>query len=270
MSFRRRTSFTGIQPAAVKELIGLQDDVARDILALRGEAIGATTDTKTANYSARFNERIRVIPPAAGCALTFPGAEPKNQNKWIEVLKLGGGPLTVRGTSGLIQGAASLVLTTAGFYYFQTDGTTGWWIQPSGSGGISDGVYGSITVSGGGTIFRVTDGVYGGVTVSGGGLIWTPTGGSALTLLTTEKNLGSVPTFSGSFTIAGAGMTIGKPVLIQQAVGPYTGKGTLADEAEDQVTASASVTSAVLITAYWRATESPIVGNVKFNYAVSA
>jgi hypothetical protein len=65
-------------------------------------------------------------------------------------------------------------------------------------------------------------------------------------------------------------MTIGKPVLIQQAVGPYTGKGTLADEAEDQVSVTASVVSAVSIQAYWQAVASPIVGNVKFNYAVSA
>lgn len=89
-------------------------------------------------------------------------------------------------------------------------------------------------------------------------------------LLTTEVNLGSTPTYSGKFTIAGTSMTVGKPVLIQQAAGPYTGKGTLGDEAEDQVSVSASVTSSTVITAYWQAVETPVAGNVKFNYTVSA
>lgn len=180
MASRRRTNFPGLPQPAVKELIGLQDDALRGLLELRAEAIGSTTDTKVANYAARFNERIRSLPPAAGCAITFPGATSKTQNRWIEVLKLGGGPLTIVPTSGQVQGAATLTITTAGFYYFQSDGTSGWWIQPSGSGGgLSDGVYGSITVSGGGTILQVTDGVYGDVTVSGGGTVWSVAGGSA-------------------------------------------------------------------------------------------
>jgi len=88
-------------------------------------------------------------------------------------------------------------------------------------------------------------------------------------LLTAEANLGSRPMRSGRFTIAGSGMTVGKPVLIQQAVGPYTGKGTLADECEDMVVVTASVTSPTVITAYWRAVATPLRGNVKFNYMVS-
>lgn len=129
--FRRRTNFPGIPPQAVKEFIGLQDDLQADSRSLREEAIGSTTDTKTANYSARFNERIRVLPPTAGLSLIFPGADSKSQNRWIEVLKLGGGTCTVTPTSGKVQGAASLALTTAGFYYFQSDGLSGWWLQPS-------------------------------------------------------------------------------------------------------------------------------------------
>ena len=92
-------------------------------------------------------------------------------------------------------------------------------------------------------------------------------GGGGTTLTTVEKDLGSAKR-SGSFTIAGAGMTIGKPVLISKAVGPYTNKGTLADEAEmDIISANASVTSATVITAYWTAS-GPITGNVKFDYFI--
>ena len=95
-------------------------------------------------------------------------------------------------------------------------------------------------------------------------------GGAGVTLTTVEVNVGSVPKSGGSFTIAGAALTVGKPVLINQAVGPYTGKGTLPDEAEmDQVNVAASVTDAATITAYWSSARR-VKGNFKFNYQVSA
>lgn len=96
-----------------------------------------------------------------------------------------------------------------------------------------------------------------------------PGGGFSFT--TVEVNLGSAPgRTSGFFDIAGVGLTIGKAVLVQKAVGPYTGKGTFADEAEmDIIKATGSVTSAVNIRVYW-VSQGLIIGNVKFNYAVSA
>lgn len=94
------------------------------------------------------------------------------------------------------------------------------------------------------------------------------TGG--ITLGTVEVNVGAVPKSGGKFTIAGVGLTAGKPVLISQAVGPYTGKGTRADEAEmDQVNVAASVTDATTITAYWSSARR-VRGNFKFDYQVSA
>lgn len=93
---------------------------------------------------------------------------------------------------------------------------------------------------------------------------------AGVTLTTVEVNVGSVPKSGGTFTIAGAALTVGKPVLINQAVGPYTGKGTLPDEAEmDQVNVAASVTGAATITAYWSSARR-VKGNFKFNYQVSA
>ena len=83
-----------------------------------------------------------------------------------------------------------------------------------------------------------------------------------------EVDLGTVAKNAGQFTIAGAGMTPARPVLIFKAVGPYTGKGTLADEAEmDLISVTASVTSATEITAYWQSA-GPVSGNVKFNYVI--
>lgn len=136
MSFRRRTQFPGVDPRAVQELVDLQADLARDIEGLRVEAIGQTTDTKQSGaYPVRYNERVRCFAGAAGLDLNFAAATSRTQNKWIEVLKLGGGDVRCRATSGTVQGAALLTLTTPGFYYFQSDGVDGWWIQPIGGGG---------------------------------------------------------------------------------------------------------------------------------------
>jgi len=96
-------------------------------------------------------------------------------------------------------------------------------------------------------------------------------GGGNFTYLQTEVNLGAAPgNTSGFFDIVGAGLTINKNVLVQKAVGPYTGKGTEANEAEMEIIdATGLVTSAVNIRVYW-ASVFPIIGNVKFNYVVSA
>jgi hypothetical protein len=56
-------------------------------------------------------------------------------------------------------------------------------------------------------------------------------GGSATTV---EVNLGSTATFRGKFTITDAAISGTSKVLVWQAPGPYTGKGTRADEAEMQ------------------------------------
>lgn len=96
-------------------------------------------------------------------------------------------------------------------------------------------------------------------------------GGGGVTFIPVEINVGSTPKYSGKFSLTGlSGLTIGKPVLMQQAVGPYTNKGTLADEAEmDQLSISASVTAANTIVAYW-ASARRVRGNFKFNYLVGA
>ena len=90
---------------------------------------------------------------------------------------------------------------------------------------------------------------------------------TALTLV--EVDLGTPARRSGKFTIAVSGQTVGKPVSITQASGPYTGKGFVgADEAEmDVVDVSASVTSATSITAFWRS-RTRVRGNVKFIYSI--
>jgi hypothetical protein len=82
-----------------------------------------------------------------------------------------------------------------------------------------------------------------------------------------EKDLGSLPRTSGVFDITGlVGLTPNNPVLIQQAGGTYTGKGTLTDEAEmDSLIVSAFVLDAATIRACWNSSTF-VVGNFKFCY----
>lgn len=86
---------------------------------------------------------------------------------------------------------------------------------------------------------------------------------AALILSIVEKNLGNLPTRSGTFDIAGLlGLTPGKPVFVTQAaVVPYTNEYT--------VTATGYVADATTIRVYWDS-HTPVTGNRKFQYMVSA
>lgn len=94
------------------------------------------------------------------------------------------------------------------------------------------------------------------VNASGGG-----GGGSATTV---EVDLGSTPVFRGKFTITDAGIGATSKVLAWQAPGPYTGKGTRADEAEmapvQIIAVEPAVGSAVV---YWQTP--PIEGAVPYS-----
>lgn len=75
---------------------------------------------------------------------------------------------------------------------------------------------------------------------------------AAASLTTVEKDLGSSPTWQGRFVITDAAISSSSKVVVTQAPGPYTGKGTLADEAEmDQIVCVATpATGSASI--YWR------------------
>lgn len=89
------------------------------------------------------------------------------------------------------------------------------------------------------------------------------------TLTVVEVDLGAGG-LGGSFSIAGTGLTVGKPVMVQQAAGPYTGKGDRADEAEmDQVHVTGVVESTTLIRCYWTC-QQRVIGNLLFQYVVGA
>lgn len=129
----------------------------------------------------------------------------------------------------------------------------------SGGGSLAADLTLSIAFPGGTTDFLRADGAFAPPTAS-------------IVLTTVEVSLGSAPsaTRSGKFTIAGAGLTIGKPVSIQQASGPYTGKGTRNDEAEmDQVLVVGKVISAIAIECFWKS-QHRVRGNFKFNYLIGA
>lgn len=61
-----------------------------------------------------------------------------------------------------------------------------------------------------------------------------PGGGGGGSATTVEVNLGTTPVFAGKFTITDAAIGATSKVLCWQAPGPYTNKGTRADEAEMQ------------------------------------
>lgn len=74
--------------------------------------------------------------------------------------------------------------------------------------------------------------------------VWAAPGASPPSATTVEKDLGSTPAFTGKFTITDAAIGPTSKVMVWQAPGPYTGKGTLADEAAMQPVSVICVTPA--------------------------
>lgn len=66
------------------------------------------------------------------------------------------------------------------------------------------------------------------------GSAWAPAAAGGASGTTVEVDLGSTPRTSGRFTITDAAIAGTSKVMAWQAPGPYTGKGTLADEAAMQ------------------------------------
>lgn len=102
------------------------------------------------------------------------------------------------------------------------------WAAPPGGGGtpagsvVTETTYGQPPAVGTSTDYARADHTHG-----------TPAA-SAGSATTVEVDLGATPRFRGQFTITDASITATSKVLVWQAPGPYTGKGTRADEAELQ------------------------------------
>lgn len=96
-------------------------------------------------------------------------------------------------------------------------------------------------------------------------------GGSA-TWTGLQVDTGSTSKRSGRFTITDATITALTPVAVLLAAGPYTGKGTLADEAQMYPGITfAAVSAAGSALVYWSAPYgSAVKGYLKINYQVSA
>jgi hypothetical protein len=181
--FKFRKSLPELPKGAERAIVEQFQAVEAAINEVQGpQQRNATPVLNVAQYAAHAGELVLLEGNAGGTLVTIPAGSPQNIEQSIRIALVGGvlSPgvsVGIIGRKGTINGANTLVLAARGIVTLTSVGERGWVAAASGGGGVSDGVYGSITVSGGGTIWRVTDGVYGSVTVSGGGLTWTVAGG---------------------------------------------------------------------------------------------
>lgn len=76
---------------------------------------------------------------------------------------------------------------------------------------------------------------------------------------------------SGRFVISGTGFDTSKRLVINVNAGPYTGKGTLADEAEmDALTVNGRVLDSTTLECFWHAIPGPVRGHFTFQYRLAS
>lgn len=90
-----------------------------------------------------------------------------------------------------------------------------------------------------------------------------------MTWTTVDVTLCEIARKSGAVELSGlSGLTVGKPVMVMQALAAYSGKGDLTDEGEfGIVSASGVVTASDTIKIVW-ASDDLMIGSVKLAYAV--
>lgn len=147
--------------------------------------------------------------------------------------------------------------------------------------GVSQGFVRAVDFVGSGVSATVSGSVAT-VTVSGGG-------GGGFSVTQIERDLGSTAAWRGVFTITDASISAASRLSVWQAPGPYTGKGTRADECEMDWIQCHAVPASGTATVHWRAVQSfsgdsghmqtrsgragvigRVRGNIKFYYAIGA
>jgi hypothetical protein len=101
--------------------------------------------------------------------------------------------------------------------------------------------------------------------------------GPAGSVTTVEVNMGSTPVDQGRFTIVNGAITAASRLLVWKAPGPYTGRGTRADESTmDALTVVSVLPATGNAVVYWQSVEGTssvgrlgkVKGNIKWAYLV--
>lgn len=191
--FAAHPTIPGLPPEASRSVTHQFKRVEAELIELN--KLQEITPLISADYLATVNQLIRINIPAAGMRILLPPASDANHGKLVSMAVEGSsGSLTVNVVGGvqLINGVASVTITSPGLYEAKAIHEGGWVVTPISSGGGGESLAATLVIGAatGGTDMDFTGGselqmagdpgVAGEVLTSGGPGVsptWAPAGG---------------------------------------------------------------------------------------------
>lgn len=142
--------------AAGRGNLGGQDPLATRVDQL--ETKRPISAPQSANFTARGGQTYVLESPPGGMTVTLVEPATSSRNDQAIFVNRTKNPVRFTCINGLVNQVNLVTTATVGLTIFTCDGDIGWFNTPA-LGGLPDGVYGDITITGGGTVLNITAGV---------------------------------------------------------------------------------------------------------------
>jgi len=145
VAFKPHDLIPGVESETQRELFRIQAEISQDLQALAAKT--PTTPVQARTYFAKYDEVVRIRPPAGGTKLVLARPSPAMAGSKVTLITEGAaGSVTIECVNGVVDGLTTRTLTAAiGAIIFTHNGETGWFSSEGGVGAVGP------TGAGGGT-----------------------------------------------------------------------------------------------------------------------